>query len=90
MKSTIVKYIIFSGKLFYNYAAYFTRGLVDTDERVQQEALKALYQEREIEKSNFRNIQRMKRFNLVINPIICLSFVVVYWLVGLHHYMEKV
>ncbi len=66
------------------------KGLVDTDERIQQEALRKLYEERKTAKITADKIKRMKRFNLVINPLLCLSFMAIYWLVGLKHYMEDV
>ena len=70
----------------------FRSKLVSIDERQQQRSMKLFY-ERQAQKrkeANARKIKKMKKFTLVINPMFCLGFIVVYWVVGLNQYYKDI
>ena len=62
--------------------------LVDTNEAVQQKALKIHYENLKRQKASTREnkIRWWKRFSLVTNPIICVAFVIGFWAMGLNEY----
>ena len=62
--------------------------LVNVKEKDQQDALRVFYGNLKMKEKNEKLIHRLKRFSLVINPMICLSFVVLYWFFGLSHYYK--
>ena len=65
------------------------KDLVSINERQQQKSLKVFY-EKQKQQKNKNRIKRLKRFSLVINPMICVGFVLLYWVVGLNHYYTAV
>ena len=40
----------------------------------------------EIKAKGQRRIRALKKFSRVINPLFCVSFVIIYWVIGLHYY----
>ena len=65
----------------------FRENLVSIDERRQQEALKIFYEKQKKQK---QKIHRLKTWSLIINPLICLSFVALFWVFGMNHYYVEV
>jgi hypothetical protein len=66
---------------------------VNIDEREQQIALKDMYarQKRQNEKSEKeKRIQKLRRFSVVINPLICVGFVAIFWIAGMSQYYKEV
>ena len=62
--------------------------LVSRNEKTQVRALKRLYSQLEVDIRRTKNetkLKRCMRFAIVYNPIACLIFVSVYWILGLKH-----
>ena len=57
---------------------------VNIDEQRQQAALKEFYEDEALKENNRNRIQSLKTFSKVINPIVCVGFVLAFWAVGLH------
>ena len=59
--------------------------LVSVNEKEELEAQRAFYSKIESEMSikRTRKVERLSRINLFYLPIICLSFVIIFWVVGL-------
>ena len=67
-----------------------TLDLIDINEKKQQKALKAYYEAlREEKNRKEQKVKKLKRFTLVVNPMICIAFVIIYWIVGLNHYYQQ-
>ena len=64
--------------------------LVHTNEALQQKALKIHYDNIKKQKASTKEkkIRKWKRFSLVYNPLICISFVIGYWTMGLNEYFR--
>ena len=66
---------------------------MNIDEKKQQEALRMFYEEQRKQKKMInlkKRIQRLKKFSLVINPLICVTFVALFWVLGMQHYYMEV
>ena len=63
--------------------------LVSINEVTQQEALKMLYS-RKLADHRVKKIAKMRRVALVYNPLVCLGFVCIYWVVGLKQYNASI
>ena len=63
------------------------RNLVSTNEEKEMKAQKEFYEQIEAQMGSQRakSLAFWKRDSIVYNPIIALSFVAVYWIVGLKH-----
>ena len=69
---------------------FFRRNeLVNVNERKQKEALQMFYERDSLKQRNEKRILRLKKFSRVINPLICVGFVIVFWAVGMQHYYQK-
>ena len=64
--------------------------LVHTNEIIQQRALKDHYEKRQTLLKQEQKIKRWKRFSLVTNPIICIIFIICYWVLGMNDYFKDV
>ena len=76
-----------------NVTIFYRTDLVNIDERKQQEALRVFYEKQsKLKQMNKlkKRIQRLKKFSLVINPIICVMFVALFWVLGINHYYMEV
>ena len=72
------------------YMVVFRRnGLVNVNEQKQKEALKTFYERETLRQRNEKRILGLKKFSHVINPLICVGFVIVFWAVGMQHYYQK-
>ena len=47
------------------------------------------YERDSVKQRNEKRILRLKKFSRVINPLICVGFVIVFWAVGMQHYYQK-
>ena len=67
-------------------------GLVNVDERKQQEALRVHYEQekKKQEEATHNRILRLKRFTLFINPLFCIGFVIMFWILGMSNYYKEV
>ena len=63
--------------------------LVSINEEVQRDALKKLYS-KDLGTKRKAKIRQLKNLSLKVNPIISITFVVVYWAVGLNEYNAEV
>jgi hypothetical protein len=53
--------------------------------------LRTFYAKQQKQKdNNNKRIQRLKKFSLVINPLICLGFVLMFWFLGIMEYYRDV
>ena len=43
-----------------------------------------------VKQRNENRILRLKKFSRVINPLICVGFVIVFWAVGMQHYYQQI
>ena len=69
---------------------FFRRNeLVNVNERKQKEALQMFYERDTLKQRNQKRIKSLKKFSHVINPLICIGFVIVFWAVGMQHYYQK-
>ena len=69
---------------------YFRRAdLVDVNEKRQKEALKEFYEIDALKQKNEDRIKQLKKFSKVINPLICIGFVIVFWAAGVQHYYQE-
>ena len=59
--------------------------LVSVNEKEELEAQRGFYAKiaREMSEKRSRKLKRLERMNLIYLPIICVSFVFVFWVVGL-------
>ena len=64
--------------------------LVNVDEQKQKEALQKFYARESLKQRNEKRIVRLKKFSRVINPLICVGFVIVFWAVGMQHYYQQI
>ena len=48
------------------------------------------YERDSIKQRNEKRIVRLKNFSRVINPLICVGFVIVFWAVGMQHYYQQI
>ena len=72
------------------YMVVFRRnGLVNVNEQKQKEALKTFYERETLRQRNEKRILGLKKFSHVINPLICVGFVIVFWALGMQHYYQK-
>ena len=76
-------------KLRYNWMFFRRNELVNVNERKQKEALQMFYERDSVKQRNEKRILRLKKFSHVINPLICVGFVIVFWAVGMQHYYQK-
>ena len=67
-------------------------GLVNVNEEKQQEALRVHYSNlRKVEEMKKMNrIRRLRKFSLVINLLICIGFVLAFWVAGMSNYYKEV
>ena len=63
--------------------------MVNVDEQKQKEALQRFYARESLKQRNEKWILRLRKFSRVINPLICVGFVIVFWAVGMQHYYQK-
>ena len=63
--------------------------LVNVNERKQKEALQEFYENETLKQNNQNRIKSLKTFSRVINPLFCIGFVIVFWVVGMQHYFQK-
>ena len=47
------------------------------------------YERDNLKQRNQKRISSLKKFSHVINPLICVGFVIVFWAVGMQHYYQK-
>ena len=61
--------------------------LVSVDEKEELDAQRAFYAKigNEMSEKRTRKIQRLRRINLIYLPLTCLTFVAIFWLLGLRH-----
>ena len=59
--------------------------LVSVDEKVELEAQKEFYNkvEKEMGKRTMKQLETLRRINIIYLPFMALSFAVIFWLVGL-------
>jgi hypothetical protein len=60
--------------------------LVSINERTQQEALRKFYEMQEKKEkieNKLKRIQILRRFSIIVNPLICVGFVAVFWVAGM-------
>ena len=77
-------------KLRYNWVFFRRNELVNVNERKQKEALQMFYERDSLKQRNEKRIVRLKNFSRVINPLICVGFVIVFWAVGMQHYYQQI
>ena len=65
----------------------FRKNLLSIDERRQQDALRIFYEKQKKQK---KKISQLKTWSLVVNPLICISFVALFWVFGMNHYYVEV
>ena len=63
--------------------------LLSINEEVQRDALKKLYS-KDLGTQRKAKIHQLKNISLKVNPLVCITFIVVYWAVGLNQYNAEV
>ena len=63
--------------------------LLSINEQVQRDALKKLYS-KDLGAKRKAKIRRLKNLSLKVNPFVCITFIVVYWAVGLSQYNAEI
>ena len=77
--------------MFYLHWLFSRRNeLVNVNEQKQKEALQMFYERDSLKQRNEKRIVRLKNFSRVINPLICVGFVIVFWAVGMQHYYQQI
>merc|ERR1711990_789236 len=62
------------------------KDLVAVNEQVQLKALKTFYERADQKRDkHMKRLERCQKFTLVYNPLLALTFVGVYWIIGLYH-----
>lgn len=63
--------------------------LLSINEEVQRDELRKLYS-KDLGRKKKAKIRQLKNVSLKVNPLVCITFVVVYWAVGLNQYNAEV
>ena len=63
---------------------------MNIDERVQQEALREFYNKADKKKKKTMLLKKLRHFSLVVNPLVCVGFVIVFWVAGMRQYYQTV
>ena len=71
-------------KMFKNFQVKPAK-LVSVDEKVELEAQKEFYNkiEKEMGEKTMKQLETLRRVNIIYLPIMALSFAIIFWLVGL-------
>ena len=76
----------------YNGLFFRQNSLVNVNEQKQKEALKEFYEKQRKENTKQKvekRILRLRTFSRVINPLVCIGFVIVFWAAGMQHYYKE-